>query len=200
MTFHGKSRADRHVLEHVHESPFVMIGPLILLAVGAVFAGMALDKWFIGEEWREFWQGAIFNRPGNDVIANLEHVPGWVEAAPLVVGLVGIALAFWMYILSPGVPARLAANFGGIYRFLLNKWYFDELYDAIFVKPAMRLARTLWKVGDTMIIDGMPNGVASLAGISAKQAVKLQTGSLAAYAFSMLIGVVALVSVFLLFR
>ena len=200
MTFHGKSRADRHVLEHVHESPFVMIGPLILLAVGAVFAGMTLHTWFIGEEWREFWQGSIFNRPGNDIIANLEHVPAWVETLPLAVGIAGIALAFWMYILSPGIPARLAGSFGGVYRFLLNKWYFDELYDAIFIKPAMRMARSLWKIGDTMIIDGIPNGVASLAGVSSRQAVRLQTGSLAAYAFSMLIGVVALVSVFLLFR
>ena len=200
MTFHGKSRADHHVLEHVHESPFVMVGPLVLLAVGAVFAGMALDGWFIGEEWRGFWQGAIFNRPGNDIIAALEHVPHWVEALPLVMGVAGIALAFVFYILAPGIPASLAVSFGGIYRFLLNKWYFDELYWAIFVRPAMKLARGLWQVGDTMIIDGMPNGVASLANGSARQVVKLQTGSLAAYAFSMLIGVVALVSVFLLFR
>jgi len=161
---------------------------------------MTLHTWFIGEEWREFWQGSIFNRPGNDIIANLEHVPAWVETLPLAVGIAGIALAFWMYILSPGIPARLAGSFGGVYRFLLNKWYFDELYDAIFIKPAMRMARSLWKIGDTMIIDGIPNGVASLAGVSSRQAVRLQTGSLAAYAFSMLIGVVALVSVFLLFR
>ena len=199
MTFHGKSRADHHVLSHVHESPFVMIGPLILLSVGAILAGMALDNWFIGDDWRGFWQGSIFNRPDNDILAHLEHVPHWVEALPLVVAVAGIALALVFYILSPGLPARLAGSFGGVYRFLLNKWYFDELYNAIFVQPAIRLARVLWQVGDARIIDGMPNGIASLAAGSARQAVRLQTGSLAAYAFSMLIGVVVLVSVFLLF-
>jgi NADH-quinone oxidoreductase subunit L len=200
MTFHGRSRADHHVLEHVHESPFVMIGPLIVLAIGAILAGMALYGWFIGEDWRGFWQGSIFNRPGNEIMAQLEHVPHWVEALPLVLAVAGIALAFLFYILAPGIPARLAGRFGGVYRFLLNKWYFDELYDAIFVQPAIRLARMLWQVGDVRIIDGMPNGLASLATGSARQAVRLQTGSLAAYAFSMLIGVVALVGVLLVFR
>ena len=200
MTFHGKSRADPHVLAHVHESPLVMVGPLVVLAVGAMFAGMALNGWFIGEEWRQFWQGSIFNRPDNEIMAHVHHVPHWVELLPLVMAGAGIALAYWLYILSPAIPARLADSFGGVYRFLLNKWYFDELYDAIFVRPAMKLARVLWQVGDARIIDGMPNGVASLATGSARQAVKLQTGSLAAYAFSMLIGVVALIGVFLLFR
>ncbi len=200
LTFHGKSRADPHVLGHVHESPLVMIGPLILLAVGAVFAGMVLQGWFIGEDWRGFWQGSVFNRPDNDILVGLEHVPGWVEMLPLVMAVTGIALAVWFYLLSPGIPARLAGSFGGVYRFLLNKWYFDELYDAIFVQPAIRLARVLWQIGDIKIIDGMPNGIAALANGTSREAVKLQTGSLAAYAFSMLIGVVALVSVFLLFR
>ena len=81
MTFHGKSRADHHVLEHAHESPWVMLGPLVVLAIGAVFAGWALDNWFIGADWQHFWNGAIFNGPHNHVIENLEHVPGWVELA-----------------------------------------------------------------------------------------------------------------------
>jgi NADH-quinone oxidoreductase subunit L len=200
MTFHGTSRADHHVLEHVHESPPVMIGPLVVLSIGAIFAGMLLDRWFIGEGREEFWRGAIFNRPGYDIIEHLEQVPHWVELLPLVVGIAGIAMALWFYILSPTIPGRLAGMFGGVYRFLLNKWYFDELYNTIFVQPLIRLSRVLWQVGDMKIIDGMPNGIAALAGDSSRQTVKLQTGSLAAYAFSMLIGVVALVSVFLIFR
>ncbi len=200
MTFHGKSRAGHHTLEHAHESPWVMLSPLVVLAFGAVFAGWALNNWFIGADWHHFWNGAIFNGPHNEVIENLEHVPGWVEAAPLVLGLLGIGLAYLMYIHNPLLPVRLAKQFGGIYRFLLNKWYFDELYDAIFVQPLIRFARVLWQVGDATIIDGVPNGLAELTSDGSRQLVKFQTGSLAVYAFVMLIGVVVLVGIFMLSR
>ena len=120
--------------------------------------------------------------------------------APLVVGLAGIALAFVMYIAFPLLPMRLAATFRGTYLFLLNKWYFDELYEAIFVQPMTRLARTLWQTGDATLIDGVPNGLADLAVDGSRQAVRIQTGSLAVYAFVMLIGVVLLVGLYLLSR
>jgi NADH-quinone oxidoreductase subunit L len=200
MTFHGKSRADHHVLEHAHESPWVMLGPLVVLAFGAVVAGWALDNWFIGADWPHFWNGAIFNGPHNEILENLEHVPGWVELAPLVLAVLGIALAYVMYIANPLLPVRLAQQFGPIYRFVLNKWYFDELYNAIFVQPAIRLARLFWQVGDVTIIDGVPNGVAELTSDGSKQIVRIQTGSLAVYAFAMLIGVVVLVGIFMLSR
>jgi NADH-quinone oxidoreductase subunit L len=200
MTFHGKSRADHHVLEHAHESPWVMLGPLVVLAFGAVFAGWALDYWFIGADWHQFWNGAVFNGPHNEIIENLEHVPGWVELAPLVLAVLGIALAYVMYIASPLLPMRLAQQFGPIYRFVLNKWYFDELYNTIFVQPALRLARLFWQVGDVTLIDGVPNGLAELTSDGSKQVVKIQTGSLAVYAFAMLIGVVVLVGIFMLSR
>jgi NADH-quinone oxidoreductase subunit L len=200
MTFHGKSRADHHVLEHAHESPWVMLGPLVVLAIGAVTAGWALHTWFIGADWPHFWNGAIFNGPHNEVIENLEHVPEWVELAPLVLAVLGIALAYVMYIANPLLPVRLAQSFGPIYRFLLNKWYFDELYNVIFVQPALRLARVFWQVGDVTIIDGVPNGLAELTSDGSREIVKLQTGSLAVYAFAMLIGVVVLVGIFMLSR
>jgi NADH-quinone oxidoreductase subunit L len=200
MTFHGRSRADRLVMSHVHESPYVMLVPLFVLAIGAIFAGWALHGWFIGEDWKHFWAGSIFNGPHNEIVENLEKVPGWVEAAPLVVGVAGIALAYYMYMLSPLTPIRLAEKFGGIYRFLLNKWYFDELYDAILVQPMIRVSRALWQTGDATIIDGIPNGLAWLAGGSSRQIVKIQSGSVAIYAFSMLIGVVALVGLFMIWR
>jgi NADH-quinone oxidoreductase subunit L len=200
MTFHGQSRADHHVLEHAHESPWVMLGPLVVLAIGAVFAGRLLDDWFIGADWQHFWNGAIFNGPHNMVIENLDHVPFWVENLPLVVALLGIGLAYVMYIANPLLPVRLAQSFGGIYRFLLNKWYFDELYNVIFVQPAIRLSRVLWQVGDVTIIDGVPNGLAELTADGSKQVVRIQTGSLAVYAFVMLIGVVVLVGIFMLSR
>ena len=200
MTFHGKSRADHHALEHAHESPWVMLAPLVVLAFGAVFAGWALNNWFIGEGWHHFWNGAIFNGPHNEVIEHLEHVPFLVEAAPLVLGLAGIALSYLMYIHNPLLPVRLAHTFKPIYRFLLNKWYFDELYDRILVQPTIRLARVFWQVGDATIIDGVPNGLAEVTSGGSRQLVKFQTGSLAVYAFVMLIGVVVLVGIFMLSR
>jgi NADH-quinone oxidoreductase subunit L len=198
--FHGTSRADRHVLEHVHESPWVMIGPLLVLGCGALFAGMALDNTFIGPDWHEFWGASIFNAPNNHVLATMEGIPVWARVAPLVFALLGIAVAYVMYIANPLLPMRLAETFRGLYLFLLNKWYFDELYDTIFVQPMLRFSHALWQTGDVTIIDGVPNGVAELAVDGSRQAVKIQTGSLAVYAFTMLIGVVVLVGIFLVSR
>jgi NADH-quinone oxidoreductase subunit L len=200
MTFHGQSRADHHALEHAHESPWVMLGPLCVLAVGAILAGFLLDDWFIGAGWQQFWNGAIFNGPSNHVINQLEENPAWVDYLPLVMGLGGIAVAYVMYIVNPLIPVRLAQSYGAIYRFLLNKWYFDELYNAIFVRPSIRLARLFWQVGDATLIDGVPNGLAELTSDSSRQVVRIQTGSLAVYAFVMLIGVVALIGIFMLSR
>jgi NADH-quinone oxidoreductase subunit L len=200
MTFHGRSRVDHHVLEHVHESPPVMIVPLLFLATGAVIAGKLLSTLFIGADWQAFWNGSIFNAPTNHVLADLETVPVWAEMAPLVFGLAGIGLAYVMYMAFPLLPMQLATKVRGIYLFLLNKWYFDELYDAIFVQPAIRLSRMLWQTGDATLIDGVPNGLAELAVDGSRQAVKIQTGSLAMYAFVMLIGVVLLVGIFLVSR
>jgi NADH-quinone oxidoreductase subunit L len=200
MTFHGRPRADHHVMEHVHESPAVMLVPLFVLAAGALVAGYALHSWFIGEQWQEFWNGSIFNAPDNHTIAGLEELPAWVHATPTVVGLLGIATAYVMYMAFPLLPMQLAATFRSTYLFLLNKWYFDELYEAIFVQPMLRLARVFWQTGDATLIDGVPNGLADLAVDGSRQAVKIQTGSLAVYAFVMLIGVVLLVGIFLLSR
>nr|WP_294554706.1 NADH-quinone oxidoreductase subunit L [uncultured Rhodopila sp.] len=200
LTFHGKSRADHHALEHAHESPWVMLGPLVVLAVGAIGAGFALDQWFIGADFEHFWNGSIYNGEGNNIILSLENVPDWVEQAPLVLAIAGILIAFVMYIINPLLPVRMAQVFGPIYRLFLNKWYVDELYDRILVQPAIRLARLLWQVGDATLIDGVPNGLAELTSDGSKQIVKLQTGSLAVYAFAMLIGVVVLVAIFMLSR
>jgi NADH-quinone oxidoreductase subunit L len=200
LTFHGKPRADHHTLEHVHESPAVMLVPLLILAAGAIAAGFALHGWFIGEDQEGFWNHSIFNQPDNDIMARLENVPLVVDFAPLVVGIAGIVLAWAMYIARPDLPRKLAKQFPQLYFFLLNKWYFDELYDRIFVRPLFWLSGKSWRVGDAMIIDGVPNGLAALAAEGSRETVKIQTGSLAAYAFVMLIGVVVLVGVFMFFR
>jgi len=197
LTFHGAPRADHHTMEHVHESPLVMLVPLLLLAVGAMFAGAVFAPSFIGHHWEEFWNGAIVNAPGNEIMHHVHEVPGWVPLAPTIVGLGGIALAYVMYMFAPSLPGALARAFPGVHRFLLNKWYFDELYDAIFVRPAQALARGFWKIGDVRIIDGVPNGLAASVAGAARQAVALQTGRVASYAFTMIVGLVVLVSLLL---
>ena len=200
LTFHGRPRADQKTMDHVHESPAVMTGPLIVLALGAVLTGFVFHGWFIGEDWLEFWRGSIVNAPTNTVMHDMEAVPLLASLLPTLVGLAGIALAYVMYVFVPALPARMAAAAPALYRIVLNKWYFDELYDRIFVRPAQRLARVLWHVGDETLIDGMPNGIASLAADGSAQVVRIQTGSIAVYAFTMLIGLVLLVSIFLIFR
>ncbi len=200
LTFHGTPRADAHTMEHVHESPLVMILPLVLLAAGAVLTGLIFHDQLLGQNWQAFWGESIVLRPGNEILEHMHHVPGWVVAAPSVVGFAGIGLAYVMYMLMPQLPGQLAAALPWLHRFLLNKWYFDEVYDLLIVRPLRALARGLWQVGDTRIIDGMPNGLASLTRGSVVQIVKLQTGSIANYAFAMLIGLVLLVSIFLFVR
>jgi NADH-quinone oxidoreductase subunit L len=199
MTFHGKPRADHHTMEHVHESPFVMLLPLGVLAIGAIFAGLVFHEQLIGPDWKAYWGQAIQIAPTNHVLHLMEEVPSWVSLAPTVMAALGIALAYLFYMFKPGIPVALAARFGFAYRFLLNKWYFDELYSFLFVRPSLVIARALWGV-DGQVIDGMPNGIASLTVFGSGRMVKLQTGSIANYAFTMLIGLVVLVAVYLLFR
>jgi NADH-quinone oxidoreductase subunit L len=200
MTFHGPRKGEAHVMAHVHESPWVMLGPLALLAVGAVFGGILLDHIFVGAGQSLFWNGSIVAINHPNILSDLEHVPLLLGLLPTVLGLLGIATAYVMYIARPELPAILATRFGFIYRLLLNKWYVDELYGAIFVRPYRALARAIWHVGDEEILDGIPRGGVLLARGSAGGLVRLQSGSLAQYAFVMLIGLVVLISVFLIFR
>jgi NADH-quinone oxidoreductase subunit L len=197
LTFHGAPRADAHTMEHVHESPWVMLVPLLALSVGAVTTGSVFAPHFIGDLQQAFWNGAIFNLPAKHMMEALHHAPDWVPTAAKVTAFSGIALAVLLYGFLPHIPARIAAAVPGPYRFLLNKWYFDELYDRIFVRPAQLLARQFWQVGDTRIIDGLPNGAAAAAAGAARGVVRIQTGRVANYAFAMIIGLVLFVSLFL---
>jgi NADH-quinone oxidoreductase subunit L len=197
LTFHGQPRASAETMAHVHESPFVMVGPLLVLAVGAVFAGYLLYEPFVGHHWAEFWGASIFMRDNGAILEAAHHVPEWVKRAPVVMGAAGILVAYAVYMGAPSLPARLAQKFRGLYQFLLNKWYFDELYDRIFVRPALGLARTLWQQGDMGTIDRFgPDGVAGASRTTSALVVRLQTGQVAHYAFAMLIGVAVLVSLF----
>jgi len=195
LVFHGKPRADERVMAHVHESPLVMVLPLVVLAVGAVFAGYAGAETFVGHHFAEYWRSSIAILHGHDALENIHHVPDWVEFAPLVMAISGIALAYLLYTMAPSLPGLLASGFQGVYLFLLNKWYFDELYDWLFVKPAFKLGRGLWQGGDGALIDGLgPDGVAAATRVIARRVARLQSGYLYHYAFAMLIGVAAFVS------
>ena len=195
MTFFGESRADRHTYEHAHESPAVMTVPLIVLAIGAVLAGMVFYGPFIGEGQAEFWKGSIFYGAENHILHDMHEVPAWVKASPFVAMLTGLVLSWFFYVKSPETPKRLAAEHDALYQFLLNKWYFDELYDRIFVRPAKAIGRFLWKTGDGQVIDGLgPDGVAARVQDVTARVVRLQTGYVYHYAFAMLIGVAALIT------
>ncbi len=193
LTFHGPTRADQHTFEHAHEAPRVMIWPLYILALGALAAGAVFYGPFVGDGREAFWNGAIFAR--SDIIDAAHHVPFWVKALPMVVTLLGIVLAWVMYVYRPALPAAAAQRFRALYLFSYRKWYFDELYDALFVRPAWYLGRGLWQAGDGALIDGVgPNGVAAATRDLARRVSRLQSGYVYHYAFAMLIGVVALIT------
>jgi len=197
MTFYGKYRGDHHTWDHAHESPAVMLIPLYVLGVGAVAAGFVAYPWFVGSDWEHFWGQAIAAKATETVLHHMHEVPEWAGLLPLVMGIAGIALSYVYYIARPDLPGKTVAMFSGLHRFFYNKWYFDELYDAVFVKPALAIGRTLWKTGDGTIIDGLgPDGIASRARDMAGVLSRFQSGYLYHYAFAMLVGVVAAVTYF----
>jgi NADH-quinone oxidoreductase subunit L len=201
LTFHGHSRADHDTLHHVHESPKVMLIPLYVLAAGAIVAGGLGYHWFVGEGAKEFWGNSIFVLPSHPGIAGAEDVPFWVSALPFVAGIVGIAVAWYAYIRQPSVPGETARAFEPLYQFLLNKWYFDEIYNFFIVRPVFWLGRVLWRGGDGMVIDGFgPDGVAETTTGLSVRASRLQSGFVFQYAFAMVIGVAVFVSWFLFWR
>jgi NADH-quinone oxidoreductase subunit L len=176
---------------HPHESPWVMLIPLVVLALGAVFADFVFHDQFIGPEGGlEFWKGAL---AFNSHLMHASHeVPTWVKFAPFTVMILGFAIAWMSYIRHTDWPRRFVAQFGVLHDFLLHKWYFDELYDILFVKPAFATGRVLWKVGDVGIIDRFgPNGLAALVVQGNKVTRRLQSGYLYTYALVMLIGLAA---------
>ncbi len=245
LTFWGKPRGDHHTHEHAHESPRIMLVPLGVLAIGAVFSGMVWYNVFFGkEEAVRSWfglpvaeaqakdahgaegghatgatqeaasaghdaggdaapvpgltvpgQGAIFMHPDNHVLHDAHYVPKWVKLSPFVAMLLGLALAFQMYIRRPDWPAKLAESQRPLYLFLLNKWYFDELYDWVLVRPARWLGGFLWKRGDGSVIDGGINGLAmGVVPFLTRLAGRAQSGYMFHYAFAMVLGIVVLVT------
>ncbi len=198
LTFFGPEKGDHHTHEHAHESPMVMIIPLAVLALGAIFAGMIWYEDFFGHHVEEWFGPAIYtNHETNHTLHDAHEVANWVKVSPFVAMLIGFAVAYWFYIVNPERPKQMADRNPGLYQFLLNKWYFDEIYDFIFVRPAHRIARFLWKGVDGKTIDGAINGVAmGIIPRLTRFAGKLQSGFLFHYAFAMILGVVAIITWF----
>ncbi len=259
LTFYGKPRGDHHTHEHAHESPMVMLIPLGVLALGAVFSGMLWYGSFFGktDKVAEFFgvpyhnaaeahadaghgddshgaakddhaddghgeakaddghgkakddhggkphyvlaghpgEGAIFAGPDNDILNEAHYVPKWVKLSPFVAMLIGFGTAFWFYIVNPSIPAKLAESQRPLYNFLLNKWYFDEIYDFLFVQPSKAVGRFLWKFGDEAVIKGGLNGLAiGIVPFFTRLAGKAQSGYIFTYAFAMVIGIVVFIT------
>jgi NADH-quinone oxidoreductase subunit L len=197
MTFFGKPRGDHHTHDHAHESPMSMLIPLAVLSVGAVLAGMVFYKPFFGstEGVREWFGAALYIAEDNDLIHDAHYVAKWVKVAPFVAMLLGLGLAWLFYIRDTSLPKRLAATFPGAYQFLLNKWYFDEIFEFLFVRPTKALGMILWKKGDGAIIDGGINGLAmGIIPMLTRLAGRAQSGYVYHYAFAMVLGILAIVT------
>jgi len=191
-TFHGEP-SDRHAFEHAVESPAVMLVPLGFLALGSIVTGFAFDHVFTGHTAEEFFRESLKFAQGEP------HARWFIAVLPTVMMVAGFAVAWQFYVRRPDMPAELAARLPVLYRFLLNKWYFDEIYDYLLVRPALWLGRLLWKGGDERVIDGLgPDGISARVIDVTRSVVRLQTGYLYHYAFAMLIGVAALVTWFTL--
>ncbi|MEM5468671.1 NADH-quinone oxidoreductase subunit L [Celeribacter marinus] len=239
LTFFGKARGDHHTHDHAHESPMVMLVPLGVLALGAVFSGMVWYGSFFGDhdkhnaffgipahhaeadaahgeaadshaseaadthdmadeghaQMGEAPQGAIFIAADNTVMDDAHHAPTWVKVSPFVAMLIGFITAWMFYIRDTRLPKRLSTAQPVLYDFLLNKWYFDELYDRIFIRPSLALGRFFWKRGDEKMIDGAINGVAlGIVPFFTRLAGRAQSGYLFTYAFAMVLGIVILIT------
>jgi NADH-quinone oxidoreductase subunit L len=176
-----------------------MLIPLYILAFGAIAAGFLFSAYFIGHQEALFWGTSLYRSPENKIVEEMHHVPELIGWLPTIAMVLGFALSYQFYIRRPEIPLRLAALHEPLYLFLLNKWYFDELYDLIFVRPIKWLGRFLWKKGDGLVIDGLgPDGVSARVVDITRGVVRLQTGYLFHYAFAMLIGVAALVTWFMI--
>jgi len=197
LTFHG-SPHDRHHYEEARESPMVMLIPLGFLAVGAIFAGYPFKELFVGHGVAEFFRDSLKFGPNNHILEDMHHIPYLASIAPTVMMAIGFVIAWEFYIRRPELPVELARQQEPLYKFLLNKWYFDELYDFLVVRPTLWLGRMLWKYGDGWMIDGLgPDGVSARVLDVTRGVVRLQTGYLYHYAFAMLIGVAALITWFM---
>ena len=195
MAFHGKPRCSAEVFEHVHESPPIMILPLIPLAFGAIFAGWFGYQSFVGYDMSYFWGDSLFILPEHHAMEEAHHVAEWVKRLPVILAASGVGLAIIAYLIIPSLPARVVSMARPIHTLFFNKWFFDELYDLLFVRASVRFGRFLWVKGDKQTIDAFgPDGLSGLVLNGSNKLSKLQSGYVYHYAFAMMIGVVMLLS------
>jgi NADH-quinone oxidoreductase subunit L len=195
-TFFGEPHDQEHY-DAAHESPLWMLIPIGVLAVGSIFAGFPFKELFVGHAGvEEFFRDSVKMNP--HILEDMEHMPYLLGQLPFVMMLLGFGVSYVFYIRRPYLPEELASQQPLLYQFLLNKWYFDELYDLIFVRPAKWLGRFLWKFGDGYVIDGFgPDGISARVLDVTRNVVKIQTGYLYHYAFAMLMGVAGLITWFM---
>ena len=195
LTFHGNFNSSKEVLDHVHESPFVMLIPLFVLALGAIFSGWYFYNDFVGYNWKEFWGNSIFISEKHKAFKLAHYVPLWVKYLPIFLAILGILCAYLFYVLNPNLPKILSKKFSPIYNLFFNKWYFDELYDYLFVKSFIKFGNFFWKKGDEGTIDRFgPNGISKLVKNISSKSIIIQSGYIYHYAFAMLIGLVVLIT------
>ncbi|MFM7621080.1 MAG: NADH-quinone oxidoreductase subunit L [Alphaproteobacteria bacterium] len=195
LTFHGQTRADHHTFEHAHESPKTMLIPLFVLSIGSIFAGFVGVKFLsmLSAE-NNFFSDAIFvSQERSDLLNEIHHSPALVKLAPMLVSIIAIALAYLFYIKQNTLPNQLAKTFKLAYKISFNKWYFDEIYDKIFVKPTRKIGDFSWRIIDVKIIDGIPNGLAHLSKLGSTAISKIQTGFIFNYALWMVLGLVGII-------
>ena len=196
-TFHGVPH-DREHYEAAHESPKVMLVPLAVLAAGSFLAGLPFLDLFAGHGVEEFFRESLKFGPANHVLEAMHETAWPIKLLPTVMMLIGWGVAYWFYLRRPDIPVTLAREQPGLYKFLLNKWYFDELYDFLFVRPTIRLGRLLWRGGDGWLIDGFgPDGVSARVIDVTRNVMRLQTGYLYHYAFAMMIGAALFITWFM---
>ena len=195
LTFHGKYNNKKISLEKTHESPIIMLIPLIILGIGAVLSGILFKDFFIGKDSTSFWQDSIF------FINELshEHLPLWLLLITPIIVTIAIPVSYYYFINNPKILENFKSSYNRIYNFLLNKWYFDEIYEFIFVKSLKKLGDLFWKKGDEKTIDRFgPDGISKVVRYISNKAIKFQTGFIYDYAFVMLIGLSALITYLIL--
>jgi NADH-quinone oxidoreductase subunit L len=196
-TFHGHAH-DHHALDHAHESPLTMLVPLGALATGSILAGLPFTGVFAGHGVEEFFRESLKLTTQMHLLESMHQLPFGIAVLPTVMMAIGLAVAWQFYIRRPEMPVELARRHDMLYRFLLNKWYFDEIYDFLLVRPALWVGRLLWKGGDGYVIDGFgPDGISARVIDITRNVMRLQTGYLYHYAFVMLIGVAAFITWFM---
>ena len=197
LTFNGKSNIPTEIFSKIHESPKVMLFPLFILSIFTIFSGVYFVDYFMYHDYQYLWQSSIYLSENNHVIESIHYVPKWVKYSPMVMMVIGLITAVIFYLLYPKVPKFLSSQFNPVYKFLLNKWYFDEIYEFIFVRNISRIGNFLSNFGDKRIIDGLgPDGISLRVMDIAKQISRIQTGYIYHYAFAMLIGLMLFITYF----